>query len=99
MSTDTNDEELTSNEPAQKDLSNRNVQSEEDTEKKKEGEPVKRGEAIEEQTKSNKRPIDEVGELKNDEDDTTENINESKKIKTEDEEEKETDKVNDENSI
>ncbi|CAI4621747.1 CFF_collapsed_G0035160.mRNA.1.CDS.1 [Saccharomyces cerevisiae] len=99
LSTDTNDEELTSNEPAQKDLSNRNVQSEEDTEKKKEGEPVKRGEAIEEQTKSNKRPIDEVGELKNDEDDTTENINESKKIKTEDEEEKETDKVNDENSI
>ena len=93
LSTDTNEEEFTGSERAQKDSLSGDIQSEAGIEQKKEEELVKTGNAIEEETKSNKRPIDEVGELKNDDDeDTTEFANDSKKIKTDDEEEREEEK-------
>ncbi|CAI4045414.1 hypothetical protein SKDZ_11G2980 [Saccharomyces kudriavzevii ZP591] len=88
LSTDTNDEELTVNEPGQKISSAINSLSQTGSEQNQEKELIEIKNIAVEKTKSNKRPIDEVAELKDDDDeDSAEFTNESKKIKTDDEEE------------
>ena len=104
LSTDTNDEERTVNEQEENNAFD-GIGQFQDRKVQEEGENlIEIAGASKDESKSNKRPIDEVGELKDDDDEiNTDSTNEAKKIKTDNEEEKEQQKeqgkvdVNDQN--